>query len=151
MRAYQALYEQHKEATRSWLHMHYRLLLLLSSLATVLGIVALAIFPNGDIGRVGSDGEDIFDSGKVGPLLLLLPWLTLALALVPTLTLVLCLTPFPILSLTLSLALSLSLSLTLSRSARSDGVGTSARRCSRSASPPLARPCCATRPRPTAP
>ena len=68
MRAYQALYEQHKEATRSWLHMHYRLLLLLSSLATVLGIVALAIFPNGDIGRVGSDGEDIFDSGKVGPL-----------------------------------------------------------------------------------
>ena len=129
--------------------MHYRLLLLLSSLATVLGIVALAIFPNGDIGRVGSDGEGIFDSGKVDPLRLLLPWLTLALALVPTLTLVLCLTPFPTLSLTLSLALSLTL--TLSRSARSDGVGTSARRCSRSASPPLARPCCATRPRPTAP
>jgi len=71
--ACQALYEQHKEATRSWLHMHYRLLLLLSSLATVLGIVALAIFPNGDVGRVGSDGEDIFDSAKVGPLPLLLP------------------------------------------------------------------------------
>ena len=75
LRAYQALYEQHKEATRSWLHMHYRLLLLLSSLATVLGIVALAIFPNGDVGRVGSDGEDLFDSAKVGPLPLLLPWL----------------------------------------------------------------------------
>ena len=125
--------------------MHYRLLLLLSSLATVLGIVALAIFPNGDIGRVGSDGEDIFDSGKVGPLPL-----TTAMAdpgpgpgpdpdpsPVPD--------PFP------SLSLSLSLTLPLSRSARSDGVGTSARRCSRSASPPLARPCCATRPRPTAP
>jgi len=27
--------------------MHYRLLLLLSCLATVLGVVALAIFPNG--------------------------------------------------------------------------------------------------------
>ena len=47
LRAHQALYEQHKEATRSWLHMHYRLLLLLSCLATVLGVVALAIFPNG--------------------------------------------------------------------------------------------------------
>ena len=79
LRAYQALYEQHKEATRSWLHMHYRLLLLLSSLATVLGIVALAIFPNGDVSRVGSDGEDIFDSAKVGPLPLLLHGCTVQL------------------------------------------------------------------------
>ena len=53
-----------------WLH--YRLLLALSSLATVLGIVALAMFPNGDIVRAGTAGEDIFDSAKV-------PGLTMAI------------------------------------------------------------------------
>ena len=44
------------------------MLLALSSLATVLGVVALAMFPNADVTRVGTDDEDVFDSAKVGGL-----------------------------------------------------------------------------------
>jgi hypothetical protein len=66
--AHQALFEQHREATKGWVWVYNRLILLLSAVATVLGVVALSVFPNADPDKVGSDDETIFDSAAVGSL-----------------------------------------------------------------------------------
>ena len=62
--AHQALFEQHREATKGWVWVYNRLILLLSAVATVLGVVALSVFPNADPDKVGSDDETIFETSS---------------------------------------------------------------------------------------